>query len=93
MAQPKKIKLSEPLNPRLVTKTSLSNPKAALALFILLWYQGGKPDAFEYGSAIGTNENGGKGILDQDLLERVETYAKAHNVNLLGQTPKHSLSN
>lgn len=88
MAQPKKIKLSEPLNPRLVTKTSLSNPKAALALFILLWYQGGKPDAFEYGSAIGTNENGGKGILDQDLLECVETYAKAHNVNLLGQTPE-----
>ena len=88
MTLPKKLELPEPLNPRLVTKTSLSDPKSAIALFILLWYQGGKPGSVEYGSEIGTNANGGKGILDQDLLDRVASYAKTHRIDLAGQTPE-----
>lgn len=86
MTLPKKLEMPEPLNARLVTKTSLTDPKGAIALLILLWYQEGKPGSIEYGSDIGSNE--GKGILDQSLLDCVVSYAKAHGVDLAGQTPE-----
>ena len=49
MTTPNAYKPAKPNTLRLVTKTSLSYPKKALALFIILWYSYDQPSSIEYG--------------------------------------------
>ena len=70
MTTPEPYKPSHPLDPRLVTKTSLRDPKKAIAALILLWYADGRPGETEYGKTEGIAKEGG--ILDNDTVVRIE---------------------
>ena len=65
------------LDARLVTKTSLPNPRAAIALLIVLWFQNGKPGSVVYGRPSGASSDGG--IIDDDVIDAVQNYASRHN--------------
>lgn len=77
MAAP--LPFAEPLalDARLVTKTSLPNPRAAIALLIMLWFQNGKPGSVVYGRQSGASSDGG--IIDDDVIDAVQNYASRHN--------------
>lgn len=48
-----------PLDPRLITKTSLPRPKAAISLLIVLWLVNDKPAEVVYGCPTGVSDKGG----------------------------------
>ncbi len=80
MVVPRAYRPSEPLDPRLVTKTSLPKPKAAIALLMVLWLANGKPDEVTYGRSSGASKDGG--IISDDLIEVVKDYADGHGIVL-----------
>ena len=55
MTVPNEFHATKPLNPRLVTKTSLPQPRKAIALFLALWFASNKPAQLEYGVEDGKN--------------------------------------
>lgn len=79
MPLPRKLNYPNVTSGRLVTKTSLPNPKKAIALLILMWYQAGKPGTHVYGKEMGTKSNGG--ILSDDVSSMVVEYAQVHHVD------------
>lgn len=68
------------LDARLVTKTSLPKPRAAIALLLLLWFQNGKPGSIVYGRPSGAASDGG--IIDDGVINAVQNYAASHNQSL-----------
>ena len=93
MPLPKKLSLPHDLDPRLVTKTSLSDPKKAIALLIIMWYAADKPGSYTYGLEVGEGKaHGGKGILDADTVSSVDAVASKHDIDLDGYTPKDLLN-
>lgn len=68
------------LDARLVTKTSLPKPRAAIALLLLLWFQNGKPSSIVYGRPSGAASDGG--IVDDGVINAVQNYAASHNQSL-----------
>ncbi len=68
------------LDARLVTKTSLPKPRAAIALLLLLWFQNGKPSSIVYGRQNGSSSDGG--IIDDGVINAVQNYASSHNQSL-----------
>ena len=64
------------LDARLVTKTSLPKPRAAIALLLLLWFQNGKPSSIVYGRQSGASADGG--IIDKGVVDAVQSYAAGH---------------
>lgn len=77
MIRPFAFAAPEPLEARLVTKTSLTDPKGAIALLLILWYSNNKPAVVEYGKESGAKDDGG--ISDSELFLIVSNYAKAHD--------------
>lgn len=69
------------LDARLVTKTSLPKPRAAIALLLLLWFQNGKPGSIVYGRPSGAASDGG--IIDDGVINAVQNYAASHNQFLI----------
>ena len=67
------------LDARLVTKTSLPKPKAAIALLLIFWLEGKKPSAVIYGRESGAVTDGG--ILDDNAVDRVCSYAALNGGN------------
>ncbi len=80
MTVPKPHTLPAPLDPRLITKTSLPRPKAAIALLIALWLMNDKPAEVAYGRTSGAADEGG--LINDELIEGVEGYAADHGVSL-----------
>lgn len=80
MAAPMPVQSFKALNPRYVTKTSLPNPKQAIALALILWLVNERPSHIEYGREIGAKEDGG--IIDDDIISTVNGYAFAHGIEL-----------
>lgn len=80
MTVPKPHTLPAPLDPRLITKTSLPRPKAAIALLIALWLMNNKPAEVAYGCTSGAADEGG--LINDKLIEGVEGYAADHGVPL-----------
>ena len=78
MTMPKQLTAPSVTNARLVTKTSLTNPKKALALFMLLWYEGGKP-AMLTGHAIDLSAADVEGSLANNplLISQIESLNAA----------------
>lgn len=68
MTTPKKFVKSKPFDPRLVTKTSLPNPKEAIALLVLLWLSNNRPANLVYGET----DSDGTLSMDQDNLEKIQ---------------------
>ena len=71
---------SAPLDPRLITKTSLPKPKAAIALLIILWLVNDKSAEVSYGRSSGASDEGG--LINEELVESIEGYAADHGVEL-----------
>lgn len=80
MTVPKPHTLPAPLDPRLITKTSLPRPKAAIALLIALWLMNNKPAEVAYGRTSGAADEGG--LINDELIEGVEGYAADHGISL-----------
>ena len=80
MTVPRPYEPLDPIEPRLVTKTSLPKPKAAIALLLILWFENDKPGELTYGCASGVASEGG--IFSNDLVEDIHNYAARHNINL-----------
>ena len=78
MAIPKPLQEYEPLDPRLVTKTSLPKPREAIALALILWFSDGCPGAVEYGCESGISKDGG--LIDADIVGKVAAYASYHTI-------------
>ncbi len=78
MVMPKEFRESTPLNPRLVTKTSLPDPKGAIASAILLWIANERPASIIFGidSAEGAMN------LDPDNNKRLEDLFTANHIVL-----------
>lgn len=68
------------LDARLVTKSSLKKPRAAIGLLLLLWFQNGKPSSIVYGRPSGASSDGG--IIDDGVVTAVQNYASSHNQSL-----------
>lgn len=68
----------EPLDPRLVTKTSLRRPKRAIALLIVLWYANNKAAVVEYGKVSDANGT----LLDDRIIGQVKAYCSSHHIDL-----------
>ncbi|WP_052009875.1 MULTISPECIES: AAA family ATPase [unclassified Olsenella] len=79
MTTPVPYKPTKPLDPRLVTKTSLRDPKKAIAALILLWYAKGKPGETEYGKNEGVSTEGG--ILDDDIVNSISELLRNHGAS------------
>ena len=92
MPLPKKLSLPKELDPRLVTKTSLPNPKQAIALLIILWYAAGKPGSCTYGREIGSAQKGEGGILDDETVEIVSRLVKNYGIDLRGHSVRDTLA-
>lgn len=60
----------KPFDPRLVTKTSLGNPKGAMSLMLLLWLANDKPSEVSYGS----EPSEGALSLDETNLAKLAQY-------------------
>ena len=80
MAIPKPLQEYEPLDPRLVTKTSLPKPREAIALALILWFSDGCPGAVEYGCESGISKDGG--LIDADIVGKVAAYASYHTIEI-----------
>lgn len=80
MTMPVPYKPSKPLDPRLVTKTSLPGPKKAIASLVLLWYANEKPGRLEYGRSEGTNAEGG--ILDDETVSSISRLLEYRHIAL-----------
>ena len=80
MVSPTSMQEYEPLDPRLVTKTSLPKPKGAIALALILWFVNDKPGSVEYGREVGFRDDGG--IIDDSVIDAVLSYATAHDIEL-----------
>ena len=70
----------KPLDPRLVTKTSLPKPKEAIALLLILWFANGKPQEVEYGCVAGRKDEGG--LIEESLLKTIKDYLDDSGVGL-----------
>lgn len=82
MAVPKPLQEYEPLDPRLVTKTSLPKPREAIALALILWLSDGCPGAVEYGCESGISKDGG--LIDADIVGKVADYASRQAIEIEG---------
>lgn len=83
MPLPKKLVLPGRLNPRLVTKTSLPDPKRTIALVILLWYAAGKPGTYSYGLEVGEKKKADNtGILDDATANAIQGLASKCGISL-----------
>lgn len=82
MTMPKQLVTPSVTNARLVTKTSLTNPKKAIALFLLLWYENGRPAMITYGKEQATNRDGG--IVDDRVISQVGSFAAGYSIDLTG---------
>lgn len=83
MPLPKKLVLPGGLNPRLVTKTSLPDPKRTIALVILLWYAAEKPGTYSYGLEVGEKKKAdGTGILDDATADAIQGLAGKFGISL-----------
>lgn len=91
MTMPKQLTAPSVTNARLVTKTSLTNPKKALALFMLLWYEGGKPAMLTYGKEQAPSKDGG--IIDDRIVSQVRSFAAGHAIDLSAADVEGSLAN
>lgn len=80
MTVPRPHTLPAPLDPRLITKTSLPKPKAAIALLIVLWLVNNKPAEVAYGRSSGASDEGG--LINDELVKDIEGYAADHGVSL-----------
>lgn len=80
MTAPNAFQSAKPLDPRLVTKTALNEPKKAIALMLILWFAEGKPEMIIYGGEKGPTTNGG--IADTRLVETIKGYAREHSFPL-----------
>lgn len=89
MVVPQPYQESEPLDPRLVTKTSLPRPKAALALALILWYVNGCSSSCDYGCSRGIKSEGG--IIDDAIVDEVKDYAASHGFDLAADVLKTKL--
>lgn len=89
MTTPVSFREPAPLDARLVTKTSLPNPKRAIALLIVLWIASGKPDCLEYGIASGEKAAGG--VFDEIDADLVERYLTEHGVQYSSAAIRSSL--
>lgn len=89
MVVPQPYQESEPLDPRLVTKTSLPRPKAALALALVLWYVNGCSSSCDYGCSRGIKSEGG--IIDDAIVDEVKDYAASHGFDLAADVLKTKL--
>lgn len=89
MVAPQPYQKPEPLNPRLVTKTSLPRPKAALALALILWYVHGRSSSCDYGCARGVESEGG--IINDAIVDGVKEYAESHGFDLASDVLKAKL--
>lgn len=83
--------LSAPLDPRLITKTSLPKPKAAIALLIILWLVNDKSAEVSYGRSSGASDEGG--LINEELVESIEGYAADHGVELSSADIESCLKN
>lgn len=93
MPLPKKLALPRDLDPRLVTKTSLSDPKRTIALLIIMWYAAGKPGSHAYGLEIGKGKkDGGTGILDNATIDSVSKLAEKNSIDLQGLSVRDVLA-
>ena len=91
MTMPKQLVAPGITNARLVTKTSLTNPNKALALFMLLWYEGGKPAMLAYGKEQATNKEGG--IVDGRIVSQVRSFAENYSIDLTAVDVDGALTN
>ena len=80
MTIPRPYAVPAPLDPRLITKTSLPKPKAAIALLIVLWLVNDRPAEISYGRSSGASDEGG--LINDELVENVGAYAARHGVEL-----------
>ena len=83
--------LSAPLDPRLITKTSLPKPKSAIALLIILWLVNDKSAEVSYGRSSGASDEGG--LINEELVESIEGYAADHGVELSSADIESCLKN
>lgn len=80
MVAPKPLREYKPLDPRLVTKTSLSRPRETISLALILWFSDGCPGAVEFGCESGDPKEGG--IVDSSIVDKVAAYAANHDIEL-----------
>lgn len=80
MAIPRPFLEPKPLDPRLVTKTSLPKPRPAIALMLILWFANNKPATVTYGCEMGISGEGG--IIDDGVIDAVDAYSTSHSVPL-----------
>lgn len=66
MTMPSEFHQPQPVNARLVTKTSFPHPKPAIALLLALWHATGKPASLCYGISAETGL-----VLDESLLDEL----------------------
>ena len=74
MTRPKSYIEPKPINPRLVTKTSLPDVRKAIALAVLLWEATGKPGVIEYG----VHQEKGALILGTQHCESLKNFVTEH---------------
>ena len=86
MVTPKKLDIPSITNPRLVTKTSLTNPKQVVALFLLLWFGYEKPASTSYGTGEWLVDNGRVVDVDKGVINEVTScvtkYAQEHQIDV-----------
>lgn len=90
LVTPVPYRISKALNARLVTKTSLPNPKKAIAALVLLWFANDKPGRLEYGKDSGKKDEGG--ILDDEIVRILLKFLGSQNISTDQETMKSLLS-
>lgn len=73
MTMPSEFHQPQPVNARLVTKTSFPHPKPAIALLLALWHATGKPASLCYGISAETGL-----VLDESLLDELADFFEAN---------------
>lgn len=89
MTAPRPYQEPAPLDPRLVTKTSLPKPKEAIALFLILWFANNRPGTVVYGRVEGAPNDGG--IIDDAIIQTVGAYSAHHGLRLNDEDIKNGL--
>lgn len=90
MTTPNAYKPAKPNTLRLVTKTSVSYPKKALALFIILWYSYDQPSSIEYG----INEwKTSEVTIDEPTLKHVKNFLVDYVLEVDDETVDEALRN
>lgn len=84
MVMPNELQQPNAINARLVTKTSIPEPKKAAGLFMLLWYASNKPAKVEYGLNEGKSADGG--IASPELAKTLTGYLRTQNLNYSEET-------